>query len=88
MDEPSTYEKLHLATFNIGAKVLGICLAFMSVVFIVLIIRPYLGLTNQTDYPVWLLVLFIPLVPLGVQMARAKKYYPKQYKEYYEKDFP
>jgi hypothetical protein len=87
MDEPSTYVKSYLAVFNIGVKAFGASLAIMSVIFIVLIIKPYLGQTNQTGYPVWLLVLFIPLVPLGVLIVRAKKYYPKQYKDYYERDF-
>jgi len=88
MDEPTTYEKLHWKLFNIGAKAFGIGLVIISFVFIVLITRSIMGLSGEGDYPAWLLVLFIPLVPLGVLIVRAKNYYPKQFKEYYERDLP
>ena len=86
MDEPSTYEKLHWKVFNIGAKVFGVGLVIISIIFTTLITGSILGLSNQAVYPAWLLILFIPLIPLGVLIVRAKSYYPKQYKEYYERD--
>ena len=86
MDEPTTYEKTHWKVFRIGAKVFGFGLIIVSLIFTVLITGSLLGLTNLNDYPVWLLILFVPLIPLGALIVRSKSYYPKQYKDKYERD--
>ena len=88
MSEPLTYEKSHWKVFNIVAKVFGAGITIISIIFIILIARSAMGLSNQADYPGWLLVLFIPMIPLGVLIVKAKNYFPKEYKEYYEKDHP
>ena len=86
MDEPSAREKIYWKVFNTGARVFGFGLTIISIIFTVLVTGSILGLPEFEDYPGWLLILFVPLVPLGVLVVKAKIYYPEQYKEYYERD--
>jgi len=85
MKEPTPYEKVHWAVFNILAKVFAYGLVLICIIFIVLVISDIDTGSSSTDYPAWLLVLFLPLLLLGIFMTKAKPYYPVKYKDWYER---
>jgi hypothetical protein len=85
MKEPPLWEKIHWKVFNFSARVFGYGLVFVCAVFIFLCVASYTGIRPGDEYPMWLLVLFIPLIVLGVLVTRAKPYYPKEYREWFEK---
>jgi hypothetical protein len=82
--EPSLYQKIHWRLFNFGAHAFGYALVFVSTIFTLLPIVSYAGMKTGGEYPIWLLVLFIPLIAMGLLVARAKPYYPREYREWFE----
>ena len=70
--------------FNILVPAFGVSLIVVSTFFIVLISAPILGIHIKVNYEPGLLVIFIPLIVLGVFIIKTKKYYPKQYREFDE----
>jgi len=86
MKEPTLYEKIHWAAFNILAKVFAYGLVLICIIFMVLIVSNMITGSSSTDYPTWLLVLFLPLLLIGILMTKAKPYYPIKYKDWYERN--
>jgi len=84
MNKPSTYERCHWRIFNFGAKVVGAGFAVVGGLFCLLVVAEHLGFSDTGEYPLGLLVLFVPLSVLGVLMVKAKPYYPAKYKDWYE----
>jgi hypothetical protein len=84
MKEPSLYQKIHWKVFNFGARAFGYGLVFVCTIFTFLTIASYAGMRIGGEYPIWLLVLFIPLLVLGVLLTRAKPYYSEEYREWFE----
>ncbi len=84
MVKPSRYEKFHWAVFNMGAKIFASGLVVVCFVFILLVAANVYGKPIGDGFPPWILVLFVPLLVVGVLMVRAKPYYPEKYKEWYE----
>ncbi len=86
MREPSTYEKFHWKLFNASAKMFGFCLSLVSLIAIALTIASISGaIIGEGKYPVYLLPLLMILLILGILLLRAKPYYPKKYREWFEK---
>jgi hypothetical protein len=75
VNQLSRYERLHWAAFNFLARLFAYGMAVVSSLFIVLIVLALFRVTPW-DYPVGLLLLFIPLLVLSVLMIRAKPYNP------------
>jgi hypothetical protein len=84
MKEPSQYEKFHWAVVNAGARFFAYGLVFVCSLFILLVFAEMYGWQLGAEYPAWLLLLFVPLLVVGVLMTKAKPYYPAEYKEWYE----
>ncbi|HKU13610.1 MAG TPA: hypothetical protein VJQ52_04390 [Steroidobacteraceae bacterium] len=77
MNRFSRYERFHWAAFNFLSRVFAYGMAFTSTVFIVLIVLAFFRVTRW-DYPVGLLLLFVPLLVLSLLMIRAKPYNPSR----------
>ena len=86
MNEPSIYEKIHWHVFNIGVKVFAYGLVLVCIIFILLVSAAIFWKPFGAEYPAWSLVLFMPLLVIGVLMIKAKPYYPEEYKSWYEKN--
>jgi len=84
MKEPSLYEKINLKVINVLSRIFAYSLVFGCILGILQTIASYTGLRSPDEYPIWLLILFIPLLVLGVLATRAKPYYPEKYREWYE----
>jgi uncharacterized membrane protein YfhO len=84
MKEPSQYEKFHWAVVNVGARLFAYGLVFVCALFILLVAATMLGKPLGAEFPAWNLLLFVPLLIVGVLMIKAKPYYPVEYKEWYE----
>jgi FtsH-binding integral membrane protein len=85
MIEPSLYEKLHWALFNFLARVFAYGLVLVCCIFLLLVAANVAGKPIGAQSPPWLVVLFVPLLVVGVLMTRAKPYYPEKFKEWYER---
>jgi len=86
MREPSAYEKFHWKSFNVIAKIFGFCLSLASLTFIIPAIASIFGAKiSEREYPIYLLPLFVILLVLGILVIRAKPYYPKKYREWFER---
>jgi len=72
----TSYEKVHWAVFNFCAKVFAYGLVLVCTIFIVLIISNIFTNSSNPNFPEWLLVLFFPLLLVGVLMIKAKPYDP------------
>lgn len=71
---------------NIGGKILGYCLSLSSLIFIIRAIVSIFGeKIDGEEYPTYLLPLFVILLVLGILVIRAKPYYPKKYREWFER---
>jgi hypothetical protein len=84
MKEPSQYEKFHWAVVNAGARFFAFGLVFVCTLFILLVVATMAGKPLGAEFPAWNLLLFVPLLIVGVLMIKAKPYYPSEYKEWYE----
>jgi uncharacterized membrane protein len=84
MLKPNLYERVHWAVFNGIGRIFGISCCVISFIFCALILSGIFGSEFGKDYPAGLLVLFVPLVIIGFLMVKAKAFYPKKYKEWYE----
>ena len=81
MDEPSRYEKRNLKFFTASARIVGYGFVFVSALAIVVTIS-----FHDAEYPLWSLIVFIPVLVLGFMMTRVKPYYPAKYREWYEQE--
>jgi hypothetical protein len=86
--EPSGYEKLHWWIFNSIAKVFGVMMILWSLIFAYSFIKDLLenksewyGLSATETF--FAEIACLCFVLLGVAITKAKKYYPKEYIEYY-----
>jgi len=84
MKEPSAYEKVHWKLFNAFARLFGSLLILSCGAFAVLTVKSLKVPGNS--YPSWLLLLFLPLIAIGVMMIKVKPYYPNEYREWFEAD--
>lgn len=84
MKEPSQYEKFHWTIVNAGAKVFAYGLVLACTIFILLVVATMTGKPLGAELPALSLLLFVPLLIVGVLMIKAKPYYPAEYKEWYE----
>lgn len=84
MKEPSQYEKFHWAIVNAVGRLFAYGLVFVCSIFISFVAATMIGKPISAGFEAWNLVLFVPLLVLGVLMIKAKPYYPAEYKEWYE----
>jgi hypothetical protein len=82
MKEPSVYEKVHWKLFNAFARLFGSLLVLACVAFAILTVKSLKVPGNS--YPPWLLLVFLPLIALGVMLIKVKPYYPNEYEEWFE----
>lgn len=83
-ETPSWYERFHWVLFNILAKLFGGAAFIVSMVFIIPVITGALGFREGDEYPVVVLIIFIPLAVVGFLIIRVKPYVPQKYRERYE----
>ena len=76
MKEPSAYEKVHWKLFNAFARLFGSLLILACVAFAILTVKSLKVPGNL--YPPWLLLVFLPLIALGVMMIKVNPYYPNE----------
>ncbi len=86
MREPSSYKKVQWRFINLHAKIFGYGLTFCSLVFIIKAIGYIFGAKiDGEEFRLYLLPLFVILFVLGILVIRAKPYYPKKYREWFER---
>ena len=86
--QPTPYEKLHWWVFNFIAKLFGLIMIIWSAIFAYSFITDLLENSGQwyglspleTVFAVLACIFFLVI---GVAILKAKKYFPKDYSEYY-----
>ena len=86
--EPSKYEKLHWWIFNSIAKVFGVMMIIWSLIFAYTFIKDLLENKSQwyglsATETIFAEIACLFFVFIGIAILKAKKYYPKEYSEYY-----